>query len=277
MTELVRQRRENVLTMLDTIVRHLRTFADGFQPKVDDEIPSLLLDDSGSEYWRVARQILDRHLARWPREVLSACMGCSVLIADAAARGSELEPGLSAELLKRRPPGLSAVEAGHYRSRSPRGAELDAIARAKRRFLERHTGRYVPYENLIYTFFGPAALDYLALASREGLAKIQPHEVSREEWRNLDRIDAQVRLDLELSALAASDGEAAKDAVAAAWGAAAVLAHLSPSVFLAETTCQQDRHVVALRRLADLVGEVLDGGLEQCPRAVGLAHGVAVV
>lgn len=113
-------------------------------------------------------------------------------------------------------------------------AMSDPILRAKLRYAMRHFSKYVPYENLIYTFLGSAAFEYFNLASQEGAPKVQPHEASREEWIHLFRIDTQARIDLELTTLAALDADQARDLVGAAWGIAALMSHLSPSVFMIE-------------------------------------------
>ena len=98
--------------------------------------------------------------------------------------------------------------------------------------------------NLIYTFLGPNTFEYLSLSSMEGFPKLQPHEASRVEWINLLQINSQVRLDAELRTLGTLDGERAKDLVAAAWGLAALMAFMSPSVFLTEA----DDHVSSVRQ-----------------------------
>jgi hypothetical protein len=59
-----------------------------------------------------------------------------------------------------------------------RFAGSDPDIRARKRYVDRHFTKYQPYENMIYTFLGPAAFEYYSMGSREGKAKVQPHEVS---------------------------------------------------------------------------------------------------
>lgn len=241
MSESDSARRRSLLKSINIILGHLKSFPPEFRPTEDQSIrESDSFDDSDPQFRQTVEYIFVNHFSRWPREVLSQFMALSFMIANEAALANEDHPHLDGAYLKRGKP-LDAEQALAFEGLFfgtgvlRQYAMSDPTLRAKLRFANRHFSAYFPYENLIYTFLGPCAFEYLNLNSNEGRPKIQPHEASREEWINLYKIDSQVRLDLELGTLSALDHNQAKDVVVAAWGIAALMAHLSPSVFLSET------------------------------------------
>lgn len=234
-------RRKSLLRSIRLILGHLRSFPVDFYPTEDETISkSSYVDVSDRGYRRTVEYIFKHHFSQWPPDVLTQFMALSFMIANEAALAREDHPNLNVAHLNRKKPKEAEqalqLEGLLFGGRLRQYATADPILNAKLRFASRHFSAYQPYENLIYTFLGPSAFEYLNLSSKEGRPKVQPHEASREEWINLYKIDCQVLLDLELSALSAVDRNQAKDLVVAAWGIAALMAYLSPSVFLNEAS-----------------------------------------
>jgi hypothetical protein len=233
-----KKRRASLLRSLSTILDHIRTFPEDYRPELDDGIPSGPYSNHSDER-TAAEAIFRRHYSQWPPTVLSQFMALSFMLANESALAGEDHPHLDGTYIKpKKPTGseqsviLESLMLGRGSLRPV--AMADPIIRAKLRYVTRHFSKYAPYENLIYTFLGSAAFDYFNLSSQEGAPKVQPHEASREEWIDLYRIDTQVRIDLELTTLAALDADQARDLVGAAWAIAALMSHLSPSVFMIE-------------------------------------------
>src|ERR1041384_2567915 len=241
MDDEARARRRAVVSSLSQIAAHLRSFPAAFRP-IDDDVLDRL-DYSGqlsSDYRKAFDRILSNHLASWPREVISRFMSLSFLIANEAALAREDHPDIDGTYLLSKLQTDVELAMGYEAMMFNRGAlgrmaRTDPMLAAKFRFVARHLStHYAPYENLIYTFLGPRAFEFFSLSSHAGRPNIQPHEASREEWLNLYKIDSQVRLERELTTLGALDPDRSKDMVGAVWGIAALMSHLSPSVFLGE-------------------------------------------
>ena len=245
-------RRNAVKRFSGEILDYVKTIPSDFFPVEDKELDNLKLSHR-DDLLPVFQYILEYHYSKWPQKILSHFMKLSFLVANETALAREDYPDLKGELLNafRNSNGLDQLGLEHLmfgKGNIRKAAMADPVLKAKLMFCERNHSSYVPYENLLYTFLGSQAFEYFNLSSQEGRPKIQPHEVSREEWGHLLKIDKQVVLDIELQTLSARNPNQAKDMVVSYWAIFALLSYMSPSIFVAES----DPYVSSIR---------LDGGL----------------
>jgi hypothetical protein len=101
--------------------------------------------------------------------------------------------------------------------------------------MERRALGYVtPVQKTITTLLGPNALRMFVRPSAKGFANLQPQELSRVCWSNLDRVYDQIAIEYELQNFDRVNGQATKSIVAICWTLVALASFMQAAIFLSE-------------------------------------------
>lgn len=156
----------------------------------------------------------------------------------ASAADSRLLPLVNALMAARDPSAEinSELESSDRGFTGSAGRKSDVRQRVLLNEIDRYVRRKLtPFANTISTLLGSNALMWLAAESRTGDAKLQPHEYSRANLKDLETIGVQVAIEQELLELGAIEEQSAKMVVCLTWALASLASFIDTAVFMTES------------------------------------------